>query len=102
MGHNQSQRQRRAAVLESTLADWLGAQLVLRCPRCRAERALRIEELCQAYGGGRRISAVLNRLRCGVSQCGSPPAYARIDGAPRPMSSIPPPSIMLIGPGAYD
>lgn len=99
---NHSQRQRRAAVLQSQLADWQEAYLVLRCPRCRVERVLRVLDLCRAYGGEHRLAAVVNRLRCATPQCGSPPCYVRIEASRNPRSAAPVSSILLVGAGAYD
>jgi hypothetical protein len=97
MGHNQSQRVRRSAVLASPIGRYGRCVLVLTCPNCRERRELRIEPLLVDGRGGETTERFLMRLRCRT--CGSVPDTVRMQA--KTGQAAPAAEIMLVGPDPY-
>jgi hypothetical protein len=81
--------------MSSRLAEFVDGALVIGCARCKDRRTLSMFELVQRYGGEHKMIRVINRLRCSVPRCGSPPSYVALKN--HRMNT----EIVLVGPGAY-
>jgi hypothetical protein len=77
MGFNQSDRQKRSAVLRMTLAELAGFCLTVDCrtPGCRGERTYSVGDIAGLYGKDLTMAEALRRMRCA---CGSAPARASL------------------------
>jgi hypothetical protein len=94
VGFNTSQRKRRDAVLNGTLADFESWRLNVACRRCGNQRLIPISELRNQYWGDVRIALLVNRLRCSKAGCASSPS--RVVAISHRGDEI-----VLVGEGAY-
>jgi hypothetical protein len=94
VGFNTSQRKRRDAVLNATLADFETWQLGVACSKCRRQRVIPFSELRDQYWGEVRIVSLVNRLRCSTEGCASAPSRVVV-------ISHRGDEIVLVGTGAY-
>jgi hypothetical protein len=94
VGFNTSQRKRRDAVMNGTLADFQSWQLGVACQKCRKQRVIPIIELRDQFWGEVRIAHLVGRLRCSTIGCASPPSRVVV-------VSYRGDEIVLVGLGAY-
>jgi len=78
MAANQSERQKRTAILRMTLAELSSFCLTVDCltPQCKGERTYGIGEIAGVYGERQTMADALQKMRC---SCGARPAAAWLD-----------------------
>jgi hypothetical protein len=94
VGFNTSQRKRRDAVMNGTLADFESWRLGVTCQKCGKQRVIPIAELRDQFWGEVRIARLIERLRCSTVGCANPPSRVVVVNHRGQ-------EIVLVGQGAY-
>jgi hypothetical protein len=100
MGNNYTRSKRRAEAMDQPLANYIGWNFIIVCPRCRDPKRVPVEALLHRYAGSNKVSSVVNRLRCSVISCRAAPSSVKLIGV-MGRSGRPAQEVVLVGPGAF-